>query len=59
MTSDLENTTDSAVDIEKLGRQRPEVFKSTWAELGFGVSVFCSMLLAASPTSPRQSISRL
>ncbi|KAF4437277.1 major facilitator superfamily transporter, partial [Fusarium albosuccineum] len=37
---------DSSVDVEKLGRQRPEVFKSTWAELGFGFSVFCSMLLA-------------
>ncbi|KAL4732640.1 hypothetical protein ACLX1H_001658 [Fusarium chlamydosporum] len=37
---------DSSVDVEKLGRQRPEVFKSIWAELGFGFSVFCSMLLA-------------
>ncbi|KAM5362168.1 hypothetical protein ACJZ2D_012690 [Fusarium nematophilum] len=37
---------DSSVDVEKLGRQRPEVFKSAWAELGFGLSVFCSMLLA-------------
>ncbi|KAH7158973.1 major facilitator superfamily-domain-containing protein [Fusarium sp. MPI-SDFR-AT-0072] len=37
---------DSSMDVEKLGRQRPEVFKSTWAELGFGFSVFCSMLMA-------------
>jgi hypothetical protein len=37
---------DSSVDVEKLGRQRPEVFKSIWAELGFGFAVFCSMLLA-------------
>lgn len=39
---------DSSVDVEKLGRQRPEVFKSIWSELGFGFSVFCSMLLAVS-----------
>lgn len=53
---DVENTgaeagdasRDSSVDVEKLGRQRPEVFKSIWAELGFGFSVFCSMLLAVS-----------
>lgn len=39
---------DSSMDVEKLGRQRPEVFKSIWAELGFGFSVFCSMLMAVS-----------
>lgn len=43
-----EASRDSSVDVEKLGRQRPEVFKSIWAELGFGFSVFCSMLLAVS-----------
>ncbi|KAH7247941.1 major facilitator superfamily domain-containing protein [Fusarium solani] len=49
MASDEESINrqhESAVDVEKLGRQRPEVFKSIWAELGFGISVFCSMLLA-------------
>jgi hypothetical protein len=42
---------DSSMDVEKLGRQRPEVFKSIWAELGFGFSVFCSMLMAVSSIS--------
>jgi hypothetical protein len=43
---------DSSMNVEKLGRQRPEVFKSIWAELGFGFSVFCSMLMAVSSISP-------
>lgn len=62
MASDEESINrqhESAVDVEKLGRQRPEVFKSIWAELGFGISVFCSMLLAASPTSPLRASIRL
>ncbi|UPK94857.1 hypothetical protein LCI18_005792 [Fusarium solani-melongenae] len=49
MASDEESISrqhESFVDVEKLGRQRPDVFKSIWAELGFGISVFCSMLLA-------------
>ncbi|KAI8660872.1 MFS domain-containing protein [Fusarium keratoplasticum] len=49
MASDEESINrqhESTVDVEKLGRQRPDVFKSIWAELGFGISVFCSMLLA-------------
>lgn len=47
---------DSSMDVEKLGRQRPEVFKSIWAELGFGFSVFCSMLMAVSFIYHRCSI---
>ncbi|ROT43773.1 MFS general substrate transporter [Sodiomyces alkalinus F11] len=34
------------IDIEKLGRQRPAVFKTMWAELGFIVSLLGSMLMA-------------
>ncbi|KAI9743438.1 MAG: hypothetical protein M1835_002901, partial [Candelina submexicana] len=31
--------------IERLGRERPEVFKSTWAELGFCFSICMSQIL--------------
>ena len=36
----------SAVDIEKLGRRRPDSFSSGWVEVGFCVSVLGSMMLA-------------
>jgi hypothetical protein len=34
--------------LEKLGRQRPEVFKSLWAEIGFVFSVVMSQVLVVS-----------
>jgi hypothetical protein len=36
------------VDVEKLGRQRPDIFTSLWAEFGFGVALLGSMLLSVS-----------
>ncbi|KAI5457420.1 major facilitator superfamily-domain-containing protein [Mariannaea sp. PMI_226] len=49
-TSDEERVpglgTDGMPDVEKLGRQRPEIFPSIWAELGFGVALLGSMLLS-------------
>ncbi|KAI5918970.1 membrane transporter [Camillea tinctor] len=33
-------------DVEKLGRCRPAIFKNTWVEVGFCVSVLGSMMLA-------------
>ncbi|KOS22816.1 Drug resistance protein [Escovopsis weberi] len=35
-----------AIDVQKLGRQRPEVFKSTWMEVAFVVSVVFSLAMA-------------
>ncbi|KAH8706293.1 major facilitator superfamily domain-containing protein [Ilyonectria robusta] len=37
---------DGLPDVEKLGRQRPATFASTWAEVGFGIALLGSMLLA-------------
>ena len=34
------------IDIEALGRQRPPIFKTLWAELGFCISLVASMLMA-------------
>lgn len=34
------------VRIERLGRQRPEVFKSLWAEIGFVFSTTMSQVLS-------------
>ncbi|KAH6897376.1 major facilitator superfamily-domain-containing protein [Thelonectria olida] len=38
--------TDGLVDVEKLGRQRPDIFPSLWAEFGFGIALLGSMLLS-------------
>jgi MFS family permease len=47
---ELVNRIDSVEDlqsqVEKLGRQRPEVFKTIWHELGFCFSLLASMLMA-------------
>lgn len=37
--------------LERLGRQRPEVFKSTWAEIGFVFSISMSQVLSVSSKS--------
>lgn len=34
--------------IERLGRQRPEVFRSIWAELGFCYSILASQFMTVS-----------
>ena len=36
----------SAVDIEELGRRRPDTFSNGWVEIGFCISVLGSMMLA-------------
>lgn len=36
----------SESEIERLGRQRPDVFPSLWVELGFGFSLLGSMFVA-------------
>jgi hypothetical protein len=36
------------VDIEKLGRQRPSVFSSTWSELMFCFSLLSTSMMAVS-----------
>ena len=36
----------SQSEIERLGRQRPEIFKTAWAEFGFCFSLLASMLVA-------------
>lgn len=41
-----ENVEDVQAQVEKLGRQRPEVFKTFWHELGFCFSLLASMLMA-------------
>jgi hypothetical protein len=37
--------------LERLGRQRPEVFESLWAEIGFVFSISMSQVLSVSFTS--------
>lgn len=39
------------MQVEKLGRQRPEVFKTMWHEFGFCFSLLASMLMAVCYTS--------
>ena len=34
--------------IERLGREKPEVFKSLWAEVGFCYSILASQFMAVS-----------
>ena len=36
--------------IERLGRQRPEVFSSVWSEIGFVFSISMSQVLSVNPT---------
>ena len=54
VTADSDKQQDSAesesIDarIERLGRDRPEKFKSIWAELGFCFSICMSQILAVS-----------
>ena len=38
----------AAIDVEKLGRQRPEVFASTWREVAFVVSSLGSLAMVVS-----------
>lgn len=42
----LDGAEDLQTQVEKLGRQRPEVFKTMWHELGFCFSLLASMLMA-------------
>jgi hypothetical protein len=37
--------------LERLGRQRPEVFRSLWAEMGFVFSISMSQVLSVIPFS--------
>lgn len=37
--------------LERLGRQRPEVFASVWAEIGFVFSISMSQVLSVIPSS--------
>lgn len=41
-----QNVEDVQAQVEKFGRQRPEVFKTIWHELGFCFSLLASMLMA-------------
>jgi hypothetical protein len=41
-----EGVEDMHTQVEMLGRQRPEVFKTIWHELGFCFSLLASMLMA-------------
>jgi len=34
--------------IERLGRERPQIFKSLWAEIGFCYSILASQIMAVS-----------
>lgn len=36
----------TTIDVEKLGRQRPEAFSSTWMEIAFVVSILGSLSMA-------------
>ena len=41
--------------IERLGRERPQQFKSTWAEIGFVYSILASELMAVCNERARAS----
>lgn len=41
-------TQPTQLDIETLGRQRPDTFKTRWAEYGFCFSLLASMFMAVS-----------
>lgn len=42
--------------LERLGRQRPEVFDSIWAEIGFVFSISMSQILTVSKTPSSQGL---
>lgn len=44
------------VKLERLGRVRPECFKSTWQEAGFVFSIAMSQVLAVTITPHRSSV---
>jgi hypothetical protein len=46
---DLEESQEAR--IERLGRQRPEIFHSRWAEYGFVFSISMSQVLSVSPST--------
>lgn len=37
--------------VERLGRERPQIFKSLWAEIGFCYSILASQIMAVSDLS--------
>ena len=41
----------SEADIERLGRQRPDAFRTSFAEIGFCFSLLASMFMAVSESS--------
>lgn len=43
------------IDVEKLGRQRPAEFSSTWLEVAFIVSMLGSLAMAVSLCVPSPS----
>lgn len=49
----LSTGTFSKADIERLGRQRPDVFHNAFAEIGFCFSLLASMFMAVSVFSLR------
>lgn len=42
------NTSTTVIDLEKLGKERPQTFSGTWPELAFCFSIFMSQILAVS-----------
>lgn len=52
----IENVENMQAEIEKLGRQRPEVFKTIWQELGFCFCLLASMLMSVSAYSTPQAL---
>ena len=46
LTDRFDSVENLQLQVEKLGRQRPEVFKTVWHELGFCFSLLASMLMA-------------
>lgn len=44
----LEDDARHAIDVEKLGRQRPDVFPTTWHEVAFVASILGSLAMAVS-----------
>lgn len=51
-SEDPESATNTIIDVEKLGRQRPAVFATRWAELGFIFSLLGSMAMAVCSSFP-------
>jgi hypothetical protein len=40
------------IEIERMGRQRPDIFKTWWAEVGFCFAILGSMLSAVTQSYP-------